>query len=208
MTPRLDEADLELLQALSERASATIQELCADRGVTDTAIRRRLDRLRSLGLVDRRSESEGRGRPHHRYRITQQGRAELGDNYATLAQVLWRAIQSIEDPRVKRRVLDRVRRELFGRFSLAGAAAVTDRMRHLEQALREQGYSVEIDFERELPVLQEHCCPYTDLAVADPSICRLEQDVYSDVLGVPVTLTHRCVDGHPCCEFTVHVDQS
>ncbi len=116
MTARLDEADLELLRVLGRRTSATIQELCADRGVTETAIRRRLDRLRSMGLVDRRAESEGPGRPRHRYSITQQGRAELGDNYATLAQVLWQAIQSIDDADVKRRVLERVRRELIARF--------------------------------------------------------------------------------------------
>ena len=75
----------------------------------------------------------------------------------------------------------------------------------LREALDREGFDVETDTRTDgdetLPILREHHCPYHELAAEDRSICELEQSVFEEVLGVPVTLTQCCHDGHNCCEF-------
>ena len=57
-------------------------------GVTATAIRNRLVRLVGSGLVDRKTESVGRGRPRHTYTASAETHKRLGQNYADLALAL------------------------------------------------------------------------------------------------------------------------
>jgi predicted ArsR family transcriptional regulator len=202
MSERLDSADRDFLRRLHRREAATVQELCDELGVTATAVRQRLGRLAAAGLVARKEVREGRGRPHHAYSVTERGLRELGDNYSELALILWDELRNIPDGRVRRGVLDRIQETLARRYGRdVNGRTVEERIEQLRRSLAESGFDVEVAKTGRLPVLRENNCPYYDLATADPSICELEQRVFEKVLGAPVALTHRCVDGHHCCEF-------
>jgi predicted ArsR family transcriptional regulator len=180
-----------------------VQELCAQWGVTATAVRQRLNRLQTLGFVTRTQERIGRGRPHHRYRLSETGLKELGDNYAELAVILFREMQEFPDPAVRTQLRQRVRDALASRFRTTPAEPLPERLQKFRDELEERGYRVDVDFSRELPVLREHNCPYTDLANEDRGICELEQGVFERVLGVGMKLTRCCQDDQPCCEFSI-----
>jgi len=208
----VDQADGQFLARLNRLGKCTVQDLCDDLGVTATAVRQRLTRLMSLGLVERDTAPADRGRPHHVYRVTEAGRRQLGDDYGELARLLWREVRQIDDAELRTRLMARLREALVERYGGArGEASLGDRFRRLKQTLEPQGFEVDVD-ERQrgdelLPVLREHSCPYHDMAAEDSSICELEQSVFEEVLGVPVVLTQCCRDGHSCCEFeavTVH----
>ena len=185
-----------------------MQELCGDLGVTATAVRQRLGRLVAAGLVSRREVREGRGRPHHSYSINDRGLRELGDNYSELAAVLWSELRSIPDGEVRRAILSSIQETLASRYSRGvDGRTVPERIEQLRQRLAESGFDVEVDADGRLPILRENNCPYYDLATTDPAICELEQRVFERVLGTPVVLTHRCVDGHHCCEFEADVSR-
>lgn len=202
MKTSLDQGDREFLGNLHRHGAASVQELCARLGVTATAVRQRLTRLQGLGLVERQTVRAGRGRPHHAYRVTDAGLRQLGDNYSDLALVLWRELRQIDDPQLRARIASRVRDALADQFGQwVDADAVRERLEQLQKNLSERGFSVEVDSSGALPILREHNCPYQELASSDPGICELEQEVFQRVLGVPVTLTQRCRDGHHCCEF-------
>jgi predicted ArsR family transcriptional regulator len=198
----LESNDQRFLQRLHQIGGGTIHDIGVDAGVTATAVRHRLVRLLGMGLISRETVRSGRGRPHHVYRVTQSGLRELGDNYADLAQILWREIRNIEEPAVRERVASRVEEALVRQLGkVSERAPLNDRMAQLTSALQERGFQVEVDQTGLLPVLRENNCPYLELASEDPAICELEQAVFRRVLGADLKLTHCCLDGHHCCEF-------
>ena len=78
MTCELTPSDRPLLERLRRRAGLTVAELASDLGVTATAVRQRLQRLLAGGFIQRFSESAGRGRPQHRYSLTERGQPYRG----------------------------------------------------------------------------------------------------------------------------------
>ena len=198
----LDPNERQFLERLHRLGRATVQEICADSGVTATAVRQRLVRLQERGLVGREAVRHGRGRPHHTYQVTESGLRELGDNYADLAVILWREVRSIEEPEIRSRLLGRVRDALVERLGRASSQVpLAERVDGLRAALDERGYDVEADHSGLLPILRENNCPYLGLAESDSAICELEHAVFEKVLGTELTLTQCCLDGHRCCEF-------
>ena len=202
MKASIEHDDEQFLQRLQRLGEVTVQELCDASGVTPTAVRHRLSRLQLLGLVDRQSIRSGRGRPHHTYQVTAQGRRQLGDNYSELASLLWTELHTIEEIDVRQRVEGRIRDALVRQYSAnIRGVALSDRFVELGSALTDRGFSVEVDSSSLLPILRENHCPYHDLAQHDAGICQLEQQVFEQVLGVPLTLSSCCRDGDRCCEF-------
>lgn len=206
MRTALEHPDREFLARLNRLQSGTVQDLCEVLEVTATAVRQKLSRLMVAGLVERHTVSSGRGRPYHVYRVTDKGRRQLGDGYGDLARLLWREMQQIEDRDIRTRLMSRLRSALVQRYRPAApVATLSDRFRHLQRTLDEQGIQADLRERQEgtalLPVLREHHCPYHDLAAEDSTICDLERSVFGEVLGVPLALTRCCRDGHPCCEF-------
>jgi predicted ArsR family transcriptional regulator len=126
----------------------------------------------------------------------------MGNNYAELAQILWREIRNIEEPAIRERLANRVENALVDQIRKVSPTAPLDvRLTELAAALRERGFQVESDHSGLLPVLRENNCPYYELAAEDPGICELEQAVFRKVLNADVRLTQCCLDGHSCCEF-------
>jgi len=204
MKTELDHSERQFLEQLQRLGAGTIQEIGDAVGVTATAVRQRLTRLQDFGYVARDLERAGRGRPHHRYRITDKGMRQLGDNYSDLAMILWREIRSIDDPEVRQLLRHRVRDALVARFgSVEQIPSVWDRLTHLKSELSDRGYSVDVEQGAGLPILRENNCPFHELAETDRDICELEQDVFERVLGVPVKLKKCCQDEHTCCECEI-----
>ena len=202
MTESISQSDREFLQQLQELGAATIPRICEVHGVTTTAVRQRLTRLQAAGLITRETVRAHRGRPHHEYRVTISGKKLLGDNYTELATVLWNQLNELSDVALKRQIVEQVRKALIHKYGRdVDAVDPAERLRQLQQALKEHGFAVEIGQTEQSLVLMERSCPYHDLATQDRSICDLEQQVYGEILGVELQLTQRCVDGHACCRF-------
>lgn len=205
----IDPDDRQFLERLHRMGGGTIQAICAELGVTATAIRQRLMRLQDQDLVIRDLVRSGRGRPHHAYRISETGRRELGENYSELATILWRELKRIEEPEVRSRVLSRVEDALVRSYGTGvGHGSLSERVQQLCGSLASHGFDVEVEGRGSLPVLRENNCPYLELASSDPSICEFEQSVFHRILGVKMTLTKCCLDGHHCCEFHPEVEAS
>lgn len=195
-------SDRRFLADLNRIGSATVPQLCEEEGVTATAIRQRLLRLQAAGLVTRQSVRATRGRPHHEYQLTDEGRRKLGNNYVELATILWSQISEMEDDELKQKLMSRLRETLVKRYGeSANGDGVLGRLHSLKQSLSERGFNVEVEEDGALLTLMEQNCPYHELASKDRSICDLEHDVFEEILGVPLKLVQRCVDGHNCCLF-------
>src|SRR6266436_2324181 len=108
MTMQTETSDKGVLDFLRREGAVTIGALVAEMGVTATAVRQRLQRLMADGLIQRQSERKGRGRPNHRYSLTEKGERAAGTNFGDMASVLWDEIKSVEDPEIRRGLLKRI----------------------------------------------------------------------------------------------------
>ena len=117
MPNELVPSDVAILDLLRKRDRMSVSELAVAMEVTSTAIRQRLSRLRAQGFIDRQVAKLGRGRPAHRYSLTQEGRRKTGANFADLAIALWHEIRSIQDVEIRRGLLDRISRRLVDAYA-------------------------------------------------------------------------------------------
>ena len=200
-----ESSDRELLDLIRRSGPVTVTEMAASLGVTGTAIRNRLARLLGTGLVERRAERGGRGRPRHVYQASVEAQKRLGQNYADLAVVLWEEMMStVEDRKLRRLLFIRVTERLaeIYRGQVSGQEW-EGRLVQLTHLLHDRGVEAEVTRAEggAIPVLRQHSCPYYELAEADPAICALERKMFEKVLGRGLRLSQCRLDGDRSCDF-------
>lgn len=209
ITENSDEALLDLLR---RTGAMTIAEISADTEVTQNAVRQRLTRLMAQDLVGRAVDRGGRdggdrrerGRPNHRYSLTDKARRRAGNNFADLAIVLWQEIRAVQDPELRRGLLKRIADAMARHYQgLIRGATTAERMQSVASLLGERRVPVSTvpGADGQLPVLKVEECPYPELAEQDRGICAVEKMVFSQLLDEDVRLTMCRLDGHSCCQF-------
>jgi len=195
-------SDITILDLLRKQTSMSVSQLAESMQVTATAVRQRLNRLLAQGYIQRELSRAGRGRPSHRYSLTEQGRRKTGSNFADLAMALWQEIRTIKDLEVRRGLLQRVARRLAEQYAdqIAGET-VEERMERLCELFEERQIPFSVDRSGALPVLTALACPYPDLAEKDRTICSMEKMLFSELLGENLRLTQCRLDGESCCTF-------
>jgi len=198
----VETSDDQMLDLLRRRGPQGILDLVRTTGVTATAVRQRLTRLMSLGLVDREVQKRERGRPGHCYRITEKGRHQAGDNFGDLAGVLWEEIRAVPDSEVRRGLLQRLARNLARLYEREiQGGTLLERMQSVKRVFGLRGVELEVNAAGNLPVLTVLDCPYPVLADKDRGVCAMERMLFTELLGEQVRLSGCRLDGQACCEF-------
>lgn len=199
----LSQPDADVVQLLLEHAECSIAELEKHLRVTATAVRQRLTRLMAAGLVDRTTESEGRGRPVHRYRLTESGRKSVGNNLADFAGVLWQQIQKISDDSVRKAIIAGAAEALAETYcSSIDGQTTEDRIRSVASFFSDRSIPVSVEENKDgLPTLKILACPYPDLVNDNHEVCEMERQLFSKVTGGVFELCQCRQDGDQCCKF-------
>ncbi|MEZ6094107.1 MAG: MarR family transcriptional regulator [Pirellulaceae bacterium] len=205
----IEKSDRRLLEIIAESGSASVNELVESLGVTATAVRQRLDRLVASGAVERVEvrPAASRGRPSHKYLLSEAAKETLGHNMVDLARALWTEIREFPDEQVRQRLVSGAMRRLAEIFRLqVDGNDSRDRIESLVECLRAKDVlvSVEQTAGNELPVLKVNGCPYPGLAGEHHDICEMEQAMFSELLGKPVRLTEcKCHSAEGNCTFVI-----
>lgn len=203
MTTPTESSDGQLLQLLRRQGALSIAELVCAMSVTATAVRQRLGRLMSQGFVERESLKGARGRPGHRYALTEKARRQAGSNFADLAMVMWDEVRSVKDPEVRRGLLSRIAQSMATRYApKVGNGTLPARMQAISTMFAERGIAVEAEVAAAQPLLTVLECPYPELAERDRGICAVEKLLFEELLDRDVRLSQCRLDGHSCCEFS------
>jgi predicted ArsR family transcriptional regulator len=205
MSTAAPSTDADLLELLRSKGALDVTEMAKSAEVTATAIRQRLGRLLAQGLIQRNAIRAGRGRPRHRYRLTQKGMRLTGSNFTDLALALWHEVRSIPDAEVRRGLLRRVVAGLAAAYGpqIEGRTP-EERMRSLTDLLSQRRVVFTVDpaaSPYDLPLLTAHACPYPELAEQDRGICILEKMLFSEIIGQNLELAQCRLDGGSCCQF-------
>ena len=197
-----ESSDIALLDLLRKSGPLSVAQLGRAMQVTATAVRQRLTRLLTQKDIERATEKMSRGRPVHRYGLTEKGRRRAGANFADLAIALWQEIREIKDPEVRRGLLQRISRRLATLYaSRIHGSSLEERMESLAELFRERRIPFEVERTNDLPVLRATACPYPELAEQDRTVCSMERILFSELLGENVRLSNCRLDGHNCCTF-------
>lgn len=213
--------DARLLELLRKHGAMTVSEVARATAVTPTAVRQRLARLMSQGMVERHVQPHragspdvgsgvaaapgvrsGRGRPSHRYALTELARRQAGSNFADLALVLWREIRAVKDVEVRRGLLQRIAAALAAMYrGEIHGASLPARMQSLKELFARRRVPLEVEPGTHSPVLTVVDCPYPELAEEDRGICAVERMLFAELLQSPLRLSQCRLEGHSCCQF-------
>ena len=200
-----ESSDRELLDLIRRCGPVTVVEMEERLGVTGTAIRNRLARLLGTGLVERKAEHQGRGRPRHTYEVSVLAQKRLGQNYAELAVALWDELMgTIPDRKLRRHLFIRVTERMAEMYRAQVSGDEWEgRLVQLTNLLLDRGVEAEVaqDAGVPIPVLRQHSCPYYELAESDRTICALERKMFEKVLGRSLRLSQCRLDGDRFCDF-------
>jgi predicted ArsR family transcriptional regulator len=208
MENHVESSDDSLIDLLRRQGAMGVHQLTDAMQVTATAVRQRLSRLINQGLVRRETVKTRRGRPSHRYELTEKARRQVGSNFADLTLALWQEVRTIKDPEVRSGLLQRIAKTLAGLYGrrLRGDNTA-ERMQGVSNLMTDRSvpFAVEQRFSQEqntmLPVLTAEACPYPELAEQDRGICAVEKMLFSELLGENVRLSECRLDGASCCRF-------
>jgi DeoR family transcriptional regulator, suf operon transcriptional repressor len=198
-SPTSDSDFLDLLRAIGP---LSVAELAVAMEVTPTAVRQRLIRMMGQGVLQRDVHRKGRGRPQHRYSLTDKGLRLTGSNFTDLAMTLWSEIRSVDNPEFRREMLRRIAHAMASKYSkqMEGNTPA-ERLRSLADLLAKRRISVTVDDSNSHTVLSTHSCPYPNLAEADHAVCSMERMMFTELVGEEVQLTQCRLDGDPHCRF-------
>jgi DeoR family transcriptional regulator, suf operon transcriptional repressor len=195
-------SDAGLLDLLRVVGPMGVSELADAMEVTPTAVRQRLIRLLAQNSIQREANRHGRGRPRHRYWLTEKGIRLTGSNFTDLAVTLWNDIRQSGGDELRRETLRRIARALAAAYSkqIEGETPA-ERMNSLAKLMAQRRIPVSVESSEQGTVLTEHACPYPKLAEQDPDVCNMERMMFSELLGGEVELTECRLQGGAECRF-------
>ncbi len=204
MSVEAPNSDADLLDLIRIAGPLSVTELADAMEVTATAVRQRLTRLMSQSMIQREAIRAGRGRPKHRYSLTDRGLRQTGSNFTDLALTLWREIRTVGDEKLGREVLRRISRALAsGYASQIEGSTPAERLQSLAELLNQRRIPATVGSSDECSTLTTHACPYPNLAEEDHNICTMERMMFSELIGNDLELTQCRLNGGGDCRFQI-----
>lgn len=191
------------------RGERSVDELAAELGVTDNAVRAQLDSLEREGVVHQsRVRHTGTvGKPATMYAI----RPDVESSFsAAYAPVLGALVASLGE-RMSARELEQLFRDVGrrlaedNRHSQPQPRALEARVRAAAAILTSLGAELEVERNATGFLLRGHACPLATAVRAEPHVCSALEELVAGVTGAPV---RECCERDPAtgttkCRFEV-----
>jgi DeoR family transcriptional regulator, suf operon transcriptional repressor len=197
---------MRMVKLLVGNPPQSISELMEAMGVTRTAVTEQLNELVRSGFVERHSEhTPNRGRPQFLYKATNAASLILyAQNQCMVVPSIWEALEDLGGDDLLRKVLKRVAKSLAEHYTAKITAKKPDeRLRQMTKLLNAEGGLTEAATVNGHLVLHKRSCPFLRMVDEKRSICCLDQEMMSCIVGKPVRRTACRHDGAPCCTFEI-----
>jgi predicted ArsR family transcriptional regulator len=189
---------------LLRRGPRTVEELAAELGLTDNAVRNHLAVLERDGVVRQTGvrRGKGAGKPAAVYTLHPAAESYFSRAYQpVLAAVLDVLVAELPAEQAAE-ILDKVGRRLGVEAGSPATGTLGERAEAAAAALRALGGEVEVVTEDGTLRLRGTGCPLSSAVMSRPETCRAVESFVSEIVGAPVR--ECCVRaGRPQCCFTV-----
>jgi predicted ArsR family transcriptional regulator len=191
------------LIALIRRGIATVEELAADLGVTDNAVRAQLHMLETAGIIGAAGtrQGSGAGKPATVYAIAPDAEAALSSAYPPVLAALLESLAERLPPSDVDDILRDAGRRL-GEADPAGRRSLDTRVRAAAALLTSLGAEIDVERTADGFQLKGYACPLAAAVRAEPRACHVIEELVSALVGAPV---RECCDrsASPRCRFEV-----
>lgn len=197
-----------VLDLLKREGPQTAAALAARLSVTSMAVRQHLQGLMQEGLVDFASAPGAVGRPAKLWRLTDKAEARFPDAHAELTVGLLDAMRSAFGEEGLERLLQKRAAAMAESYVAATARCRTlrGRIAALARMRDAEGYMTEVRRDgRDGWLLLENHCPICVAASRCQSLCRIELEVFREVLGpeAEVARTEHILLGARRCAYRI-----
>lgn len=196
-------------ELLAARGEATVGEIAGTLGLNQANIRRHLEVMRAEGLVDVRIQRGALGRPSYAYRLTERAE-EQSAHYPRLVNRMFRRLAALPADQAARgnellsQVFDGVAEDIAVTYMpLVTGVTMEERVAETSNALRDEGIVDHWRKDDDGFHLMNTACPYRKAAESSEVPCHADTRVVEMLIGAPVELVARMVDGHATCEYIV-----
>ena len=199
-------AGLRIVKLLVGNTAKTVADLIDETGVTRTAVTEQLNELVAAGFVERGTERlPGRGRPRHLYSATDASLLLLfASNQRLVVPALWRAIDEIGGEALSEKILQRVSSLLADHYNRRiTARQPKERLKQLIELLNEEGALVEAVEQNGQLRMYKRSCPFISMLDDKRSVCCVDLEMMTAVVGREVRRTACRHEGAPCCTFEI-----
>lgn len=204
VAPPISEARRDVLYALRRRGDALVDDIAAMLNMTVTGARAHLTALAEQGLVVSVPEpAAGRGRPRHRFRVTDAAQRLFPNAYGELTNEL---LTYLNDPAVESQLFSKRRDERIRRArELMGTAPLSERVTILADILDADGYMAHVDeVDEGVWIVSEQNCAIAAVAQEHPAACQSEIEFIRAVLpDATVSRTQHMVAGDVRCAYRI-----
>jgi predicted ArsR family transcriptional regulator len=195
-----------VLNVLRERTGGTAQEVADVLGVTVPAARRHLMDLEAAGLIHSQVQRPGgRGRPQHVFMLTADGEHTFPRRYAQLCHDILEHVESLYGSGAVLEVLSARNTKLLEAWQeRVTGESLQEKLCRMVVVLNQHGYeaSIEYGLNGDLYLLEGNC-PSLEVARQYGQLCTSEAELYSRLLGVPVTRETQITRGASSCRYRV-----
>jgi len=184
----------------------TVNELAAEVGLTDNAVRAHLLSLERDGLVRQSGVRRGLRKPHYAYTLTPEAERLFPKAYDALLNQLITVLKGRLTPSALDDVLSEVGRSMaHGQAPGKSDGDLERRAQKAVQALEALGGSAKIEREDGKLFIRSGSCPLTAAVAVHPEVCQLAEALVAEIVGMPVR--ERCDrTTAPHCSFEIADD--
>ena len=198
-------AKKQILVTLKRRGTVSLTDMSAELRISKMATLKHLNSLEAKGLVERSFKAGGRGRPRAFFNLSKKSATLFPEAYTHMTLC---ALNFIEErlgrEAVVRLLKQRAQEVLDSNRNRIPDSGLKDRVGELVKIRDEGGYMAEMGTARKNVVeMLEHNCPIMAVAESFPEACRVEREMFQNLIGAEVETSHRVVAGDPVCRFLI-----
>lgn len=194
-----------VLLLLKRSPGASLKEIGTALGISRTGVLKHLTKLEKEGLVERAYQPGKMGRPRVCFRLTPSAQHAFPAAYTQAALCAMTFIERNQGrPAVVQMLRERAGELRARHYSRVAGKELGGRVRELAKIRDDEGYMASVKRPGKATFeLLEFNCPILAIAEKYNEACDVERDLFRDLLGADVAVSHRVVAGDSVCRFMV-----
>lgn len=196
-----------ILRSLLTYPGSSIKDLANAVGINDISIRHHLKTLEAEGFVSPAEERHGVGRPHLVYTLTEKGVEQFPTRYLRLTHRLLSELKKRFTKEELIQIFQNIGKEIAEKFeSITKETPLEERINFVVNILKIEGFVVEWQKHNEHYRIISLSCPYYQIGIDHPEICKIDQSLISSFFKEPLQVTSCIADGDNCCTYEIYTN--